>query len=76
MEKKVRDPANALSVNPKTAESKFLKFSWLIVVALAVLLGLLGYFLLQRRSERQPAREPVGRSEVRGIASLKFQPNA
>lgn len=39
MVKKARDPDQALKENPNTAESKFLKFTCVIPVMLAIILG-------------------------------------
>jgi hypothetical protein len=37
--KKIQDPQRALSENPKTSESRFLKFSWIVILMLAMVLA-------------------------------------
>ena len=39
MAKKARDPDQALKERPNTGESKVLKFTWVIAVILAIILG-------------------------------------
>jgi hypothetical protein len=61
--KKVKNPDDALQESPKTAESQFLRFTWVAVVLLAVVLGGLGLFYATcDKAKQEPIqREPTAR---------------
>ena len=60
MKKRTHD--EALSESPKTAESHFLKFTWVAAVLLALILGGVGLsYMTCRKRTQEPFREPATR---------------
>jgi hypothetical protein len=68
MAKKVQHPNQALVESPKTAESRFLKFSWIVIAVLAIVLGAFGLSYVtcgKAKQERQLREPPVGSERQR-----------
>jgi hypothetical protein len=67
---KKRNPDEALRESPRTAESQFLKFTWVAVVLLAIILGGVGLFYMTcRKRTQEPFREPATRLIPRFVSS-------
>jgi len=64
MAKKVQHPDQALVESPKMAESRFLKFSWVAIALLSMLLGAFGLsYMTCRKAKQEQLREPPVGSE-------------
>jgi hypothetical protein len=58
MTKKVRNPDEALKESPKTAESRFLRFTWFSLVLLTIVLGGNGLFYATcKKAKQEPMRQ-------------------
>ena len=61
MAKKARDPEQALKESSNTAESKFLKFTWVIAVILAIILGTVALLYKTCGKTQMPFQEPTAK---------------
>jgi hypothetical protein len=82
MERERRDNISdeALKASPKTSESKFSRFSWVVAVLLAILLGGVGLFYVTWNQAKQAPTVPIAQiltalycSQKQGLGYLPSQ---